>query len=109
MSFFTDLAKIIAKNPNSEEELKSRDQTALEWSKRVGDAEGSALLREKSVLSNREAHLYANKTTPMDAVSGVLARKSERRDIRIGAVLEAAKMGLCMLFVLVISGKELSC
>lgn len=93
MGFINDLIKILSKNPKPEEELKDKDQRALEWATRIGDTEGSANLQEKSVLSTREARLNATKTTPVDAVLGVLARKNERRDIRIGAAVEAVKMG----------------
>ncbi|KAM3179598.1 hypothetical protein ACTXT7_000333 [Hymenolepis weldensis] len=93
MGFFNNLIKILSKNPKPEEELKDKDQKALEWATLIGDTEGSANLQEKSVLSTREAHLNATKTTPADAVLGVLARKNERRDIRIGAAVEAVKMG----------------
>nr|CDS30225.2 Vacuolar protein sorting associated protein 13A [Hymenolepis microstoma] len=93
MGFFNDLTNILSKNLEFEEELKDKDQKALEWATLVGDTEGSAQLREKSMVSTREASLISSKTTPADAISGVFARRNERRDIRIGAAFEAVKLG----------------
>ncbi|VDO04823.1 unnamed protein product [Rodentolepis nana] len=97
MGFFSNLANVLSKKLESEEELKEKDQKAMEWATLVGDTEGSAQLREKSMVSNREARLNFTKTTPADAITGVFARRNERRDIRIDAALEAVKLGSCSL------------
>ncbi|KAL5966357.1 Vacuolar protein sorting-associated protein 13C [Taenia solium] len=96
LSFFTDLAKILAKDPKMDA-MDDKNQKALEWANRLGDTEASERLQTSSLMTPHEARLSAAKTTPVDAVSGVLARRSERRDIRLDAVSEAAKMGRCLM------------
>lgn len=73
--------------------MDNKNQKALEWANRLGDTEASERLQTSSLMTPHEARLSAAKTTPVDAVSGVLARRSERRDIRLDAVSEVAKMG----------------
>ncbi|CDS40179.1 Vacuolar protein sorting associated protein 13A [Echinococcus multilocularis] len=92
LGFFTDLAKVLAKDPELGA-IEDKNQKALEWANRLGDTEASEHLQTSSVMTPHEARLSVAKTTPVDAVSGLLARKNERRDIRLDAVSEAAKMG----------------
>ncbi|KAL5112179.1 Vacuolar protein sorting-associated protein 13C [Taenia crassiceps] len=92
LSFFTDLAKILAKDPEIDV-TEDKNKRALEWANRLGDTEALERLQTSSLMTPHEARLSAAKTTPVDAVSSVLARRSERRDIRLDAVSEAAKMG----------------
>ena len=92
MGFFTNLAKILAKESN-EDEVDAKNKRAIEWADRIGDTEDAERLRANAVLTPCEARLSAAKTTPIDAVTGLMARKTERRDIRLDAAFEAAKIG----------------
>ncbi len=93
MNFFTDLAKILAKDPGSQDATDDANQRALEWARQVGDKEASDRLQRDTTPTARDSRIAAMQTTPMDAVTGLLARKNERRDIRLDAAFQAAKLG----------------
>ncbi|VDD80245.1 unnamed protein product [Mesocestoides corti] len=92
MTFFTNLATVLSKH-SVQEPSDDANQRAFEWAHRLGDKEASARLQEESIMTEHDARLSSAKITPVDAITGIIARKNERRDIRLGAAFEAAKMG----------------
>ena len=92
MGFFTDLAKTLTKK-SERNEMDEKTKKAIVWAERIGDKEDGQRLRTSSELTPHEARLSNAKTTPVDALAGLMARRHERRDIRLDAAFEAAKIG----------------
>lgn len=96
--FVTNVAK--AFNPdvdtNSQSGLATDSAASYEadWARRLRDDEGikSAEARQgqRTILDER---LASSQITPADAITGVIARQTERRNIRLQAAAQAKALG----------------
>nr|VZI54478.1 unnamed protein product [Spirometra erinaceieuropaei] len=67
-----------------------------EWARRLGDKEGMRSAQERKLElqpTHTDIRLMDSQTTPMEAVTGIMSRKDERRQIRLDAAFRAAAAG----------------
>ncbi|KER30707.1 hypothetical protein T265_02944 [Opisthorchis viverrini] len=100
IDFFTSLLNQLVL-PSEPEEAEMKPEAELtgeaEWAAKVGDKEGLGALQQRAALEDAAAKELPVRLTAVAAIEGHLARKYERRVIRIDASTSAAKSGQTML------------
>ncbi|TGZ65764.1 hypothetical protein CRM22_005684 [Opisthorchis felineus] len=100
IDFLTSLLnELVLPSEPEEAEMKPETQRTgeAEWAAKVGDKEALGVLQQRAALEDAIAKELPVRLTAVAAIEGHLARKYERRVIRIDASTSAAKSGQTML------------
>ncbi|CAH8474501.1 unnamed protein product [Schistosoma turkestanicum] len=88
MNYFNNLRILLSKQ-SEEIQLSS----ATEWAASIGDTEGLIQAQQREALENEMRQQLPGRLTAVDAVESHIARKTERRVIRLKAASLAQKTG----------------
>ncbi|TNN14010.1 Vacuolar protein sorting-associated protein isoform 2 [Schistosoma japonicum] len=92
MNYFNNLRILLSKDFQEPEH-----PSEIEWAARIGDTEGLKQAELRVALENEMKQQLPGRLTAADAVEGHIARKNERRNIRIEAASLAQKTGKTVL------------
>ncbi|KAH8859148.1 Vacuolar protein sorting-associated protein 13A [Schistosoma japonicum] len=92
MNYFNNLRILLSKDFQEPEH-----PSEIEWAARIGDTEGLKQAKLRVALENEMKQQLPGRLTAADAVESHIARKNERRNIRIEAASLAQKTGKTVL------------